>query len=271
MQKKQTRLSQIAISHISLVKEGANGKQIIYKSAKEEPTYTKEIKIAKSDGERGVIYGIVYSPDEVDSQGDTASSDEIQKAAYLFMKERNTLNVDKNHDFVNKDAFIAESWIVRKGDPVFPDETKGAWAVAVQLESEELKEAVKKGEIAGLSMAGTAHKEEVAKATKQETKKVLGSLLEAFKNLSVSINGYIEKEKKEKDLAKDKKEIEQIVESTAIIQKAYEEVHKENKELKEENTSLAKRVTDVEEALKKSKQDENPKNEEKENTTGGFL
>lgn len=251
MSKKQTRLSQIAISHISLVKEGANGKQIIYKSAKEEPTYTKEIKIAKSDQERGVIYGIVYSPDEVDSQGDTASSDEIQKAAYLFVKERNTHNVDKNHDFVKKDAFIAESWIVRKGDPVFFNETEGAWAVAVQLESEELKEAVKKGEIAGLSMAGTAHKEEVAK----ESESLAEAIAKALKKVFISED--------KTDINKQSKEIEKALEP---IQKAYEELQKENKELKEENTSLAKRVTDVEEALKKSKQVESPKNEDAKDT-----
>lgn len=268
---KRIKLSNITISHISLVKAGANGKEVIYKSADKEPTYIKEIKIAKQDDERGVLYGIVYSPDDVDSQGDEASAAEIQKAAYNFMKNRNTTNVDKDHDFVKKEAYIAESWILRKDDAIFPDEKEGSWAVAVQLESDSLKEAVKKGEIAGLSMAGTAERKTVEKATKQETKNALEALLGVFKNLSVSINGYLEKQEKESELAKKDKNVEEITKSTEAILKAFEDVTKSNEEIKKQNETLAKRLDDVEATLKKSKQDETPRGGETKNSIRGVL
>jgi len=154
------KLENIEITHISLVKSGANKKSIIFKSSEKETSYDKFIGIKKTDEERGVVYGVVYSPDEEDTQGDSATADEIRKASYLFMKSRNTLNVDTNHDFKLVDAFVAESWIVKSNDAIFPEEKEGAWAVAIQLESDELKEQVKKGDINGLSMAGEAIKKE---------------------------------------------------------------------------------------------------------------
>ncbi|WP_195836304.1 XkdF-like putative serine protease domain-containing protein [Campylobacter portucalensis] len=97
----------------------------------------------------GVVYGIVYSPDEVDAHGEMSSGEEIQKAAYGFMKGLNGGNVDREHDFKNRDAYVAESWIVRENDALFKGEKVGSWAVGIKLESDELKQAVKKGEIAG--------------------------------------------------------------------------------------------------------------------------
>lgn len=234
----RARLSNIAISHISLVKQGANGKEVIYKSTDKEPTYKKDIQIMKNDEERGVLYGIVYSPDDVDSQGDEASAKEIQKAAYSFMKNRNTINVDKDHDFINKDAYIAESWILRKGDEIFPNEKEGSWAVAVQLESEELKSAVKKGEIAGLSMAGVAKKE----AIDEKNESLADALTKALKKVFTSED--------KKNMNKDEK----VQTSQQDVQRIYEELQNENKKLKEKNSSLEQRLSDIEMALKKSKQ-----------------
>lgn len=135
------RLKDIKITHISLVKEGANGKSFIYKG---EDGYFCNVQIAKSDEEKGVVYGIVYSPDEIDSQGDSATKEEIEKAAFLFMKNLNINNVDKNHDFKPVGAFVCESWIVKSGDPLFGEEKVGSWAVGIKLESDDLKTAVKK-------------------------------------------------------------------------------------------------------------------------------
>lgn len=146
------RLKDMKITHISLVKHGANKKNIIYKSG----NYTKDLKIVKKDNEKGIIYGIVYSPDEIDLQGEFASKEDIEKAAYGFMQELCLKNVDKEHNFKALDAFVCESWLVRKNDPIFSNEKEGSWAVGIKLLSDELKEAVKKGEINSLSMAGEA-------------------------------------------------------------------------------------------------------------------
>ena len=37
------------------------------------------------DEEKRLVYGIVYEPDAVDSQGDFAKADEIEKACHQFM------------------------------------------------------------------------------------------------------------------------------------------------------------------------------------------
>lgn len=260
------KLSNIAITHISLVKAGANGKSIIYKSSEKEPEYNKEISFKKSDDEKGIVYGIVYAPEQIDTDGDFANADEILKAAYSFMKERNTTNVDKQHSFENVEAFVAESWIVKENDSVFPDEPVGSWAVAIKLESDELKKAVKDGDIAGLSMAGTAIKKEVKEPTQKADDKSfsLNDVIDVFKKMfgytSVSIHGDVfselNKNNKEK-LVKDD-EIKQA------INDAVEPLVKRISDLEENNKTLEKTNKELEEALKISKQDNNPKEIKKE-------
>lgn len=152
-----SELRNIVVEFISLVKKGANLRTVIYKSADESPM-AWQVPIAKYDEEKGVVYGIVYAPDDTDSQGDHATAGEIEKASFAFMKSTNARQIDKNHSSNPEQAFVAESWIVKDHDSLFPDENIGAWAVGIKLESDELKKQVKDGDIEGLSMAGTADK-----------------------------------------------------------------------------------------------------------------
>jgi hypothetical protein len=118
------------VDFLSLVSKGANGKRIVWKWGGKKPEglevfETPLKKITKSE-EKRMVYGIVYSPDEVDSQGEYASRAEIEKAAYGFMKGLRLLNVDAQHDFDPKAAFVAESWITKGTDALFPDEPEGS-------------------------------------------------------------------------------------------------------------------------------------------------
>ena len=45
-------------------------------------------------------------------------------------------------------SFVAESWITKGSDPLFPDEPEGSWAVGIRVEDESLWASVKKGELA---------------------------------------------------------------------------------------------------------------------------
>ena len=155
-------LRDMKVDFISLVSKGANGKRIIWKAGDERPEgadafETPLRKLVKSD-EKRVVYGIVYGPGQVDSQGEYAERGEIEKAAYGFMKGLRLLNVDAQHDFDPRAAFVAESWITKGADPLFPEEPEGSWAVGIRVEDEALWASVKKGELAGLSMAGYAAK-----------------------------------------------------------------------------------------------------------------
>lgn len=159
-----TELRDMKVDFISLVSKGANGKKVIWKGASPESSTTgKENfetalkKIKKSD-EKRMVYGIVYGPDQVDSQGEFAKREEIEKAAYAFMKGLRLLNVDAQHDFDPKAAYVAESWITKGVDSLFSDEPEGSWAVGIRVEDEALWQNVKKGDLAGLSMAGHAAK-----------------------------------------------------------------------------------------------------------------
>lgn len=248
-----TKLSGITITHISLVKAGANNKSIIYKSCDKEPIYKKQIEIKKSDVEEGVVYGIVYSPDEIDTDDEYADAGEIKKAAYSFMKNKNTVNVDKDHSFANEKAFIAQSWITKENDATFPNEKQGSWAVAIQLEDEELKKAAKNGEIAGISMAG------VAVSTKEKSADKNESLIETIKKTFETILN------KNKESKVNEKEIEDA------IKKAVEPLVTQVNKLSDELKGLKVNYNETKETLKKSRQNNTPEEKVEEYSTGGIL
>lgn len=177
MSKAKRILRNVDVSFISLVDKAANGKQIIFKSKNSPaPNFSKNISIIKVDEEKRLVYGTVYEPDVVDSQGDMASAEVIEKAAHSFLQKLHNKNVDTQHDFVADDGAVVESFILRSDDPLFPETKKGSWVVAIKVAKDETWEAVKKGDITGLSMAGFAAVEEVAKEEKSLLKQ-LGELI----------------------------------------------------------------------------------------------
>ena len=181
------RLKNIEIDFISLVAMPANGMPLILKRHG-----SRIFKLEKMDEERQVAYGIVYAPDTVDSQNDFTDRYEIEKAAYQFMKTKRVDNIDSNHDFKPiTGSYIAESWLVKDGDPWFGGDLEGAWAVGIKIEDAAIWKALKQGEYWGLSMAGKAEREAVDtptepadSATMQEITKALGK----FKELGSSVD-----------------------------------------------------------------------------------
>lgn len=162
--KPKRKLKKVDASFISLVTAGANNKSIIYKSkdySEDANNFAKEIKILKTDEDQRMVFGIVYSPDEVDSQGDIATAEVIKEMAYNFQKNAHSNNVDKQHSFKGEEGFVAETWITKAGDNVFPTEKEGSWAVGIKIEKEETWALVKSGEIKGLSLAGVAEIEPI--------------------------------------------------------------------------------------------------------------
>lgn len=249
-EKAKRRLSDIQISHISLVKAGANGRTILFKSKDEEPKHEVIVQLVKQDSKKGIVYGIVYEPDKVDTQGDIASAEEIEKAAYAFMKARNTLNVDKQHDFNNVDAYVAESWIIKANDPVFPDAV-GAWAVAIKVEDTELKQAIEKGDIAALSMAGDAKTE----ALSEEDGNILKSIKEGFETFIKSF----EKAVSAKPTTITKEEINSFIKSELEpILKEKETLKAELTKTKDDLATILKEKEALVADLKKSKQTTDP-------------
>ena len=228
-----TELRDIRVTFLSLVPKGANKKKVIWKSAGSEEGEPLEagLKSLRKSEERRMVYGVVYAPEQVDTQGDFAKADEIAKAAHGFMKEALTGNVDVKHDFDPRDAYVAESWITKGVDSLFDKEPAGSWAVGIKVESDELWEQVKKGELAGISMAGRAVKVKKGDEGGEIWAKIEEMLTKLFK-------GAKEPDKKPDDAKKDDFTPEEIAE----LAKQLEGVG----ELKKENEALKKRVEELE-------------------------
>ena len=72
MSEPKRRLMNVDVEFLSLVNKGANKKKIIFKSEENSSeVFQRIVDIVKIDEEKRMVYGIVYSPDEVDSHGDT--------------------------------------------------------------------------------------------------------------------------------------------------------------------------------------------------------
>jgi hypothetical protein len=150
------------ITHVSYVDKGANQKQFFFTKSDKQPDFKKEVKlfINKEDEEQQLVYGVVYEPGNADdpetwdSHEDFMTAEEIEKAAHGFLKDAR--NIDKQHDFEAGVGEVVESYIAPADFTIGEHEIKkGSW-VLVTKASDEVWEEIKKGEITGYSMAGTA-------------------------------------------------------------------------------------------------------------------
>lgn len=193
--KMPVRLKNIVISFISLVKAGANNRKIIIKAIDGEPSVEFKAPIMKIDEDGRRFYSVVYAPDEEDLQGEFASAEDIQKAAYDFMKNLRAINIDKNHSFESEQAFVAESWLIRKNDPMFPEEKEGSWAVGIIVEDDDVWKEIIDGEIEAVSMGGIADKiqdQAIDKAMDYDAAEVTENFWEVFRPLEASIRSILE-------------------------------------------------------------------------------
>lgn len=256
---KKRFLKSVIVNFISLVDKGANQKKIIFKSADTAvDSYQKIIELKKVDNDQRLVYGIVYSPDEVDTEGDFTTAEVIKQMAYDFMKDRNTNNIDQQHDFNPDEGFVAESWILEKNDPRFPDEKEGSWAVAIKISNEDTWAKVKSGEITGLSMAGLAQVEDIAKDSKEKEgngtlKSLIMELIKQFKTaINELSNNSGEHEMKPEEVTQLIKEsITEAMKPLEELQKTFNEL---NANMENKNAEIEKRLTTVEKAAPGSAQ-----------------
>lgn len=173
-------LKNVDVQFISLVDSAANRREFIYKSEESgDPDFSLQVDIAKTDEEKQLVYGVVYAPDEADAHGDAMTKAEIEKAAHNFLAKARTKNVDTQHDFQADDGLIVESAVLKKDDEFYPGGKEGSWVVAIKVTNEDTWEAVKKGELKGISLAGKA----VAEKVEEETEKQESKMQKFFKGL----------------------------------------------------------------------------------------
>ncbi len=111
--------------------------------------------VKKVDEDEHIVGGIIYEPDVEDAQGDMASAEEIEKAAYYFMEFSQNIKVMHQGRPIN--AKVVECFIAPAdfeiGDQMV---TKGSWWLSVRINDAAAWKAVKSGEIEGFSMGGVA-------------------------------------------------------------------------------------------------------------------
>jgi len=209
---KKFRLTDIDIQFISLCKAPKTGERAILKAEdiiddpsspivylhKPEPregqesqitpgvpveNFGKVVGIEKADKAKQLIYAILYPADKADSDDDFAEPADIEKALHTFMKARRLPVVDLQHNRQEQSAYVAELWMIRKGDPVFPDKPEGSLAAAIKIEDAALWEKYEKGELTGVSIGGEAYREPVVVAKSEEEKARLPLLKRIFKSI----------------------------------------------------------------------------------------
>ena len=104
--------------------------------------------------DRGLVYGVVYEPGVVDTQGDFATAEEIECAAHGFLPEA-VMNIHHKDDI--EDVQVVESYIA-PCDFRYDDQLirKGSWVLVTKILNEELRKAIADGEINAYSLEGTA-------------------------------------------------------------------------------------------------------------------
>lgn len=144
------------IMFVSLVGKAANKHQfLITKSEDGKADFQTYGRILKADAGSHFVTGIVYEPMVEDTDGNYMTEEEITKAAHWFAKNGN--KVDLQHSFEPLDGAVVVESSVTKCDMELEGQTikKGTWLMTVEIQDEDIFQAIEKGEITGFSMGGS--------------------------------------------------------------------------------------------------------------------
>jgi hypothetical protein len=156
------RILKASIKFLSLVRRGANNMPVVYKS--EEPLV--EVRSLSKAQDNGELLVLCYPPDYRDAEGDIAAAEVVKEMAYEFA--RNGSKLDVFHDgkeLSREQAFVAESFIIQKGDPRFAGwkdydgkivDPTDSWGAVIKINDLALREEVKNQKISGVSVYGPA-------------------------------------------------------------------------------------------------------------------
>lgn len=116
------------------------------------------IAIKAVNAAKQIVYGVVYSPDRLDSHGEFMPREDVELMAHRFLQLNLAASIDTNHDRIPNGAFPVESFIARAGDPDFAE---GEWGLAVHVPDPALWARVEKGELNGFSFEAWVEADEV--------------------------------------------------------------------------------------------------------------
>lgn len=251
------KLKNATITHVSYVDKGANKKQFFLTKSVDNPTIEKDVKILinKEEDEQRLVYGVVYEPNVPDAHNDMMEAPDIEKAAHRFLKDYR--NIDKQHDFQGGYGEVVESYVAPQDFEVGGETiTKGSWVLVTKAD-EETWDSIKKGEITGYSMAGTAEVEEVAKSDEEDNNQMqkFFKALKDFFTKSEFLDAHNESSTNEYE---NEEEIDMKKEDLqAILKEALDPINEKLTELEKEfKEEVVTKEEDKEEDVKKQEQDE---------------
>lgn len=271
------RIKRAKIKFISLVPAGANRLPVLVK----EDGHFEMTMVSKATEDLGEIHAVVYAPESRDSQDHIASAEVIKGMAYSFQQGGGQLDLRHDGKALDRDrAYVAETFIVQKGDPRFEGlkdrdgnsvVTDGAWGVVIKIEDDSLRKLYKEGKWSGVSLAGTAELE----VEKEDDPSSFFQFMKSFFNGERKMTKELKKELE--DLAKTVTGLVETVQKMADVKKE-PELSDAEKELIELKAKLAKaekpELSDVEKELvevkaklakleKASNQDPAPKDDDR--------
>lgn len=110
------------------------------------------------DDARQIVYGVVLVPDQVDSQGDVVSKEEIEKACHGFLV--NSRKHDVQHSDQPAPVETVENYIAPQDMQVAGQRVvKGSWVMGVHVSDPGTWEKVQKRELDGFSIGGSGVRE----------------------------------------------------------------------------------------------------------------
>jgi hypothetical protein len=171
------------VTFISLCPHGKNRLKVLYK---EDGKFEAGVSVKKADSfdKEGEIIAAIYVPNHMDVDGDFATDNSAIKSM-AHSHARNGGQLDLRHDekpLTKEQAFVAESFIIQKGDPRFDDLTDdagnkvdatGGWGAVIKLEDPDLKSNYEFEGWEGVSLYGNA----VVESLKSDEKKVIDRLI----------------------------------------------------------------------------------------------
>jgi hypothetical protein len=111
--------------------------------------------VIKSDDKR-LVYGEVYAPLHVDTDDESMTREDIERAAHAFLSSGRVNKVDVQHNCKESGCTVVESFLARKNDP--DGFIEGSWVLGVKVSPDVLWQQVKAGELNGFSFFGTVVK-----------------------------------------------------------------------------------------------------------------
>lgn len=105
------------------------------------------------DEKQQIVYGEVYSPMRLDTDGETMTAEDIVLMERRFMDSSSVHKIDIEHDAVESGCEVIRSFIAMKNDP--DGYVQGAWVLGVKVHPAPIWDMVMKGELNGFSFCGS--------------------------------------------------------------------------------------------------------------------